>query len=162
MKLQGLFIYGIFESVLREIYDIHTSQPDLTLYLQPYSGSRIKMLRANPPTPNKPTRLYLSVSHDPHKVLYTADIVGWEDKSLLTPRRFQELNSLIKKYQPGEGGLYDKSKMSASGSRNVVHIQYLTKLHDPFSISNLIKISDGKPYSTDKQSSGGWSEVRLV
>lgn len=162
MKLTGLFIYGIFESVLREIYEIHTTQPDLTLYLQPYSGSRIKMLRTNPPTPNNPTRLYLSVSHDPNKVSYTADIVGWEDKSLLYPRRFHKLNSLIEKHQPGEGGLYDKSEMSGSSSRNVIHIQYLTKLHDPFSISNLIKISDGEPYSTNKHSPGGWSEVRLV
>ena len=96
-----------------------------------------------------------SISDDTNTVSYTPDIVGWEEKTILTQQRFQELDRMIRQSQPGEGGLYSNSEMPGGHSLNLIHIQRLIGLNDPFSISNLIKISDGKPYSTNKQSPGG-------
>lgn len=162
MKLQGLFINGIFRSVLDEIQRTHSRQPGQTLYLQPFRGAPIKMLRDNPPTTKNPIRLYASTSDDPATVSYTADIVGWEDKTKLNQTRKCEIEQIIKELQPGEECLYDHSKTPGRPSLNLVHIQRLVELPSPFSVTNLIKISDGKPWSPNKQSPGGWSRVRLV
>ncbi len=162
MTLQGLFIRGIFSSVLEEIWHTHVKQPDRTLYLQPYRGDAIKMLRDNPPTIRNPIRLYVSTSEDPATVSYTADIVGWENKTNLTQARRREIEEVIKSFQPGEEYLYDNSKTPGKPSLNLVHIRGLVKLPSPFSVTNLIKISDDKPWSPDKKSPGGWSRVRLV
>ena len=162
MTLQGLFIRGIFSSVLEEIGRTHLVQPDRTLYLQPYRGDTIRMLRDNPPTIRNPVRLYLSTSEDPATVSYSADIVGWENKLELTRSRKLEIEAIIKSLQPREKCLYDSSKTLGKPSLNLVHIQRLVKLSSPFSVTNLIKISDGKPYSPDREAPGGWSAVRLV
>ena len=162
MNLQGLFINGIFCSVLEEIRRIHLEQPERTLYLQPYSGLAIIMLRDNPPTIRNAVRLYASTSDDPAIVSYTADIVGWENKLELTQSRRRAIEETIKSFQPGEECLYDYSKTPGMPSLNLVHIRGLVKLPSPFSVTNLIKISDGKPWSPNKTSPGGWSRVRLV
>ena len=162
MTLQGLFIRGIFSSVLEEIRRTHLEQPDRTLYLQPYRGDPIKMLRDNPPTMRNPVRLYLSTSEDPATVSYTADIVGWENKLELSQSRKLEIEAIIKSVQPGEKCLYNKSKTPGRPSLNLVHIRRLVKLPSLFGVTNLIKISDGKPYSPDREAPGGWSPVRLV
>ena len=162
MTLQGLFIRGIFSSVLEEIGRTHREQPDRTLYLQPFSGDAIRMLRDNPPTIRNPVRLYVSTAEDPATVSYSADIVGWENKLELTRSRKLEIEATIKSNQPGEKCLYDHSKTPGRPSLNLVHIRRLVKLSSPFSVTNLIKISDDKPYSPLKESPGGWSRVRLV
>ena len=162
MTLQGLFIRGIFSSVLEEIQGTHLELPDQTLYLQPFSGDAIAMLRDTPPTIGSPIRLYVSTSEDPATVSYTADIVGWEDKTRLTQSRRREIEETIHKFQPGEECLYDNSNTPGKPSLNLVHIRRLVELSSPFSVTNLIKLSDGKPYSPKKESPGGWSRVRLV
>ena len=162
MDLQGLFINGIFRGVLEEIKRTHREQPDRTLYLQPYSGLAIVMLRDSPPTIRNPVRLYASTSEDPATVSYTADIVGWENKTNLTQSRRREIEETIKSFQTGEECLYDKSKTPGKPSLNLVHIRGLVELPSPFCVTNLIKISDGKPWSPNKTSPGGWSRVRLV
>ncbi len=162
MTLQGLFIRGIFSSVLEDIRRTHLVQPDRTLYLQPFRGDTIRMLRDNPPTNRNPVRLYLSTSEDPATVSYSADIVGWENKLRLTRSRKLEIEATIKSFQPDEKCLYNHSKTPGKPSLNLVHIQRLVELPSPFSVTNLIKISDGKPYSPYKESPGGWSRVRLV
>lgn len=162
MNLHGLFLYGIFLSVLEEIMCTQSTDPNRTLYLQPYSGDNILMLKNNPPKIQDPIRVYFSTSEFPSFVSFTADIVGWEDKTKLTASRRGMIERDLNEYQPGEGGLYNYSKSPGRPSLNLIHICRLVKLPDPFSILNLIKISDGEPYSPNKTSPGGWSEVRLV
>ena len=162
MSLTGLFLYGIFNSVLEEILLTYSTSPNQTLYLQPYSGDNILMLKNNPPTIQDPVRAYISTSENPSTISYTADIVGWEDKTKLTTFRKRKIEREITKYQPREKCLYDHSKSPGRPSLNLIHIRKLIKLPDPFSVLNLIKVSDGKPYSPNKKSPGKWSEVRLV
>ena len=162
MKLHGLFIRGIYRSVLDEILCTHRTQPDFTLYLQPFDGDPIRMLKDAPPTTKNPIRLYASTSEDPGIVSFTADIVGWEDKTTLSPSKKHRIESTIREYQPREEGLYDQSNAPGKPSLNLVLVQRLIELPSPFCVTNLIKISDGKPYSPKKTSPGGWSRVRLV
>ena len=159
---ETLLIRGIFQTVLNEILNAISNNPNLTLFLQPYSGFAIRILRDDPPSCISSVRLFLSTSDDVNTVSYTADIVGWEDKTQLTCSRRKELLAILHKFQPDEGGLYNHSKDPNNPSLNLVHIQNLTKLDHPFGVENLIKVSDNKPYSRNQQSPGGWSHVRLA
>ena len=120
------------------------------------------MLRDNPPTVEDPVRLYASTTDELSQVSYSADIVGWEDKTKLSRSRTRELNKIIEAFQPGEDNLYDYAKTLGKPSLNLIHIRRLIRLPAPFSVANLIKISDGKSYSTNKTQAGGWSRVRVI
>ena len=159
MREQALFINGIFNTVLDEILEIQSVTPDKTLFLQPYSGSPIVMLRDNPPTIENPITLYASTTDNLATVSYTADIVYWEDKTLLDKSRHDAVDETIRSFQRQEGGLYDTPPESKKPCRNLLSIQRLIKLPSPFTVANLIKISDDKPLSTNHTRSGGWSPV---
>ena len=90
----------------------------------------------------------------------TADIVDWENRLTMNPARRQEIDDIIRQYQPGEDGLYDASATPGSPSLNLLHIRQMTKLEAPFSVAELIKVSDGEPLSTNRSRSGGYSYVR--
>ena len=143
-------------------YSEYTTDPSLTLFLQPYSGDAIKLLRDDPPSSSSPVRLFLSTSDDVNTISYTATIVGWEDKTQLTNNRKQELLSILYEFQPDEEGLYNHSKNPDKPSLNLIHIQDLTKLDHPFGVGSFLKVSDNRPYSRNQRSSGGWSHVRLA
>ena len=159
MREQTLFINGIFRTVLDEILEIQSGTPEKILFLQPYSGLPIVMLRDNPPTIEDPVRLYASTTDDLATVSYTADIVCWEDKTLLDSSRRDAVDRTIKCFQRREGGLYEKSPTTGRPCLNLLSIQRLVKLVSPCSVANLTKISDGKPLSTNRTQSGGWSYV---
>lgn len=159
MREQALFINGIFNTVLDEILEIQSVTPDKTLFLQPYSRSPIVMLRDNPPTIENPVTLYASTTDNLATVSYTADIVCWEDKTLLDKSRPDAVDETIRSFQRQEGGLYDTSPTTGKLCLNLLSIQRLVKLTSPYSVANLIKISDGKPLSTNRTRSGGWSPV---
>lgn len=162
MRAQALFINGIYRSVLEEILRTHSVNAGRTLYLQPFDGRPIVMLRDNPPTVDDPVRLYASTTDELSHVSYSAEIVGWEDKTKLSRLRTREINESIKSFQPGEECLYDHAKTPGKPSLNLIHIRSLVRLPAPFSVANLIKISDGEPFSTKKTQPGGWSPVRVV
>ncbi len=44
----------------------------------------------------------------------------------------------------------------------MLSIRNLQRLEKPFSVTDLIKISDGQPLSTNRERAGGWSYVKLV
>ena len=161
MGTDALFINGIFVTVLNEILKTQFAKPDRILFLQPYSHQAIVMLRDNPPTIEDPVKLYLSTSGELATVSYTAEIVGWEDKTQLTSERRDEVNGIIKSLQPSEGDLYDLPS-GEKPSLNLLSIWRLVRLDSPFSVGNLIKVSDGKPLSTNRSRSGGWSRVRSI
>ena len=58
----ALFINGIYETVLEDISAEQSKDPGLTLFLQPYSGSAIALLRVNVPSPESPVTLYASTT----------------------------------------------------------------------------------------------------
>lgn len=165
MPTLALFINGIFGGVLDEIMKAQANSPGLTLYLQPYSGSPFKMLKNNPPTPEEPVKLYASTSKDLAVVSYTADIIGWEDKTQLSEAHKAEIEAAIRKYQPDEvdgrtgAALFHYAGGGTHPSVNLLCVQSVVKLEAPFSVKELVKRSDGKPLSTNRSRSGGYSYV---
>ena len=159
MREQALFINGIYRNGLDEILETQSVTPDETLFLQPYSASLIAMLRDNPPTIEDPVTLYASTTDDLTTVSYTAYIVKWEDKTQMDRSRRNAVDETIRSFQPTERGLFDTPPESTKPCRNLLSIQRLIKLPSPFTVTNLIKISDDMPLSTNRTRSGGWSPV---
>lgn len=150
----ALFINGIFDSVLADIVAAHSRQPGLTLFLQPFTGSPIVRLRDNMPSPEVPLTLYASTTGDLATISYTADIVGWENKRTINPARRDEVDAVLARYQHTEPGL------EGNAGINLIHVRRMTKLETPFSVGELIKISDGKPLSANRSRAGGFSYIR--
>ena len=135
MRSYDLFINGIYRSVLEEILETQARTPDRTLFLQPFSESPIVRLRDNPPSPEDLVTLYASTTDALSVVSYTAEIVGWEDKRELSKARRNQLNDIIAKYQPEELELFDGR--AGIPNRNLISIQNLVKIGQPFSTSRL-------------------------
>ena len=152
-----LYINGVFESVLTEILAAQEKHPGLTCYLQPHGSSAIKRLEETQPTQESPITLYLSTSTRLDLVAYQATIIGWEDKQKMPDERRALLDKHIIQHQPGEECIYLKS-LKGQDCVNLIHVQNLQKLHAPFSVSNLIKLSDESPYRPRTQA-GGYSYV---
>lgn len=164
----ALFINGIYHNVLEEILEAQKELPDGTFYLQPFTGTTIKMLREKPPSPEAPLTLYASVTGDLNKVAYTAQVVGWEDKTRMTAARRAQVTEALRKYQPGEtgynmeeAGLYNESGTPGKPSINLIHIRRLFKYDPQFSVSRLIKV-DGYALADNRTRGGGWSYVHKL
>ena len=165
----SLFMNGIYHEVLETILESQLAAPEETFYLQPWTGTAIKMLRENTPTLQAPVTLYASVTGDLNKVAYTAEVVGWEDKTRMTVARRAQVTEALIKYQPGEGAtedapasLYNASGTPGSPSINLIHIRRLFKYDPPFSVSRLIKVSDGYSLADNRARGGGWSYVHKL
>ena len=154
-----LFINGIYRNVLEEILETQAGNPDHTLFLQPYSASPVTRLKNKPPSPEDPVTLYASTTDDLTTVSYTAEIIDWEDKTDLSPARRAEVEGILASRQPGEGSLYGEPETGIK-SLNLLSIRRLTKFDSSFSVAELVKLSDGKPLSTNRSRAGGWSYVR--
>ena len=164
----ALFMNGIYSEVLETILESQLTGPEETFYLQPFTGTAIKMLREKTPSPAAPLTLYASVTGDLNKVAYTAQVVGWEDKTRMTERRQEEVTQALRKYQPGEtgynmeeAGLYNESSTPGKPSINLIHIRRLFKYDPPFSVSRLIKV-DGYALADNRTRGGGWSYVHKL
>ena len=165
----ALFMNGIYSQVLEDILKAQEEVPDGTFYLQPWTGTAIKMLRDNTPTPETPITLYASVTGDLNKVAYTAQVVGWEDKTRMSAARRAQVTEALIKHQPGEGAtedapasLYNASGTPGSPSINLIHIRRLFQYDPPFSVSRLTKVSDGYPLADNRTRGGGWSYVHKL
>ena len=163
LKPSALFLNGVYESVLEEILQVQAFLPEQIMFLQPYSGSAIKVLQNDPPSVEHPMRLFLSISSSLNTILYQAEIVGWENKRDLrnlseNEARKQVINHLIAASQPSEVDLYKASKTGDGESVNLIYIRRLQKLNDPFSTSLLRKVRGGEPLRP-RTTSGGWSYV---
>ena len=159
MNKQAFFLNGVYQSVLDQILVALSREPGETFYLQPFSTVAIKDFREHLPTFRNPVRLYASTTDNLPTVSYCADIIGWADKTSLSQSDFAEIDRKIKigRYDPG---LYDfDPPLQGKNMINLLYIKRLIKLTSPFSVSKLTKISDGKPLSTNRTRSGGWSYV---
>src|SRR5947209_11385202 len=106
MRAEALFINGVLRGVLEEILQVQKDLPDHIMYLQPYSGSAIAHLRDEPPSVENPMSLVLSLTDDLATIHYATEIVGWDDKTQLSPAKRDVLNRVIAALQPGEKELY--------------------------------------------------------
>ena len=158
MSLEAIFINGVYLGVLSDIYQVQSLVPEQVLYLQPYSGQRIVELSDNRPSTEVPIRLFLSLTDDLPTVRYTCEIVDWHDKRELTGHKHQIIETVIKAFQPTEDGIYHK--VNETECVNLLSVWRMRELSKPFSVSELEKVSDNQPLSTNRQRSGGWSYVR--
>ncbi len=157
-----LYMNGVYRSVLEEILGVHRHLPNQILYMQPHGRSSISRLRDDPPTIDKPTKMWISTGDDLQHISYTVEIIGWEDKTQMSDDRRKLIESIINLHQPGEGGLYNMSDDPGTSSLNLLHVRRMFKFTEPFSVSRLIKISDGRPLATNRTRGGGHSYVRMA
>jgi 5-methylcytosine-specific restriction enzyme A len=132
------------------------------MFLQPYARDAIVRLRDSPPSLVDPVELYLSTTDDLSTVRYSAEIVGWEDKSQIPDGRRRVITRLIYVLQPTEAGLYNNSGDGSGQSTNLLHIRRLRRVAQPFGVEKMTKTSDRTPVSPNRSTSGGWSYVDRV
>lgn len=154
----ALFINGIYDAVLTDILAAQAAQGGGESFLQPYKGSVISMLRANPPTPASPVRLYISTTENLSKICYTAEIVKWEDKRHLSEERRQTVLRYLETYQAKECGLFRGTELGEGKAVNLITIRNLRLLSNCPLTNVLTKKSDGLPLKA-RTRAGGWSEV---
>ena len=156
-----LYMNGVYRSVLEEILGVHKHLPDQILYMQPHGSGQITRLRDDPPPIDNPTKMWISTGDDLQHVSYAVEIVGWEEGTQMSSQRHQLIESIINLLQPDEGGLYNLVDDPNASSVNLLHVRRLFKFTDPFSVSRLVKISDGKPLAMNRTRGGGHSYVRV-
>ena len=61
-----LYMNGVYRWVLEEILTVHRHLPDQILYMQPHGSGQITKLRDDPPTIDKPTKMWISTGDDLH------------------------------------------------------------------------------------------------
>lgn len=164
MTDEVLFLNGVYESVLKGIIRAQKKAgPDEVFYLQPYKRQAIAKFRKDPPTILSPTILYLSVTDNLPTVSYCAKIVDWKDKRCLDGPERERICGEIMRWGYDGSGLYGIDFCEPQKSMvNLLCIQELVRLESPFSVSCLIKTSDGEPLSDKRKTSGGWSYVECL
>lgn len=159
---KALLLNGVYEYVLIEILRAQDKSENLKCYLQPYTTEKIKLLAEETPSLENPITLYISTTATFNYISYIAKITSWADKRDLKDAQYETLNSYIKKYQPGEKEAYpyssDKQKAKNKKCVNLIGINSLKQLINPFSITNLKKCSDNE-YCKIRGRSGGHSVV---
>jgi hypothetical protein len=159
MRDYALFLNGVFETVMQEILRIQEPLPDCVLYLQPYARDRIVRLAEEPPSLVDPVQLFISTTDHLAQVQYVCEIVGWEDKREMHQSRIDQLSEKLRKYQPGEEGVYGLDEPGKGPMVNLLHVRRMHELNSSFSVGLLRNIKDGQPLSTDRTRAGGWVYV---
>lgn len=159
---EAIFLNGVYGTVLEDILKIQKELPEHIMFLQPYAKSPIVRLRDEPPSINDSVQLYLSTTDDLPTVAYSAEIVGWDDKTEMSDDKRRVISRLIFTLQPTEDGLYDASGDGSGTSTNLLHVRRMVRLEHGFSVMKLIKTSDQTPVSPNRSTAGGWSYVRRV
>jgi hypothetical protein len=159
MRSTALFLNGVYDNVLQDILGIQAHLPEQILYLQPYSGGRIKDLADDPPSIEDPVRLFASITDDLAVVHYTAEIVGWDDKRELGEAKLEVLERVIYPLQPTESGVYGKTESGDWECVNLLYVRRLRQLSKPFSVAELVNARSGGPLSTNRSQAGGWVYV---
>jgi hypothetical protein len=161
MKDEGIFINGVFETVVDEILAVQAHLPEQVLYLQPYKGQRIVRLAENSPSVENPVQLFLSLTDDLPRVHYTCEIVGWDDKRQLVGQKRNIIEKVINTFQPNEGGVY-MQRADDTECVNLLHVWRMKQLSKPFSVAEFLNVKDGLPISTNRSTSGGWVYLAAI
>lgn len=152
MRETALFMNGNYEGNLQTIADVHAVLPEQIMFIQPHGRGRIVYLRDNPPTEADPVTMYISISTDMNTVHFTAEVVGWDDKTKLSPQKHERIDEVIKTKQAPEPGLFE-------GGVNLIHVRRLVRVESPFDVAKLVKIRNKEPLK-HKSRSGGFSYVK--
>ena len=152
MRKRALYMNGNYEDNLQRIAAVQAECPEQILFIQPHGSRYIAYLRDNPPTEEDPVTVYISISTDMNKVHFTAEVVGWDDKTKLSPQRRAVIDEVIKTKQAPEPGVYDVGV-------NLIHIRRLVRVASPFDVAKLVKTSSDEPLK-HKSRSGGFSYVK--
>ena len=88
-------------------------------------------------------------------VRYTAEIVGWQNKTTLPEMKVNVVSRLLWTLQPQEGGLYHVGGGEKAQSTNLLYVWRMAELQIPFSVAELILTSTGAPHSPDRTTAGG-------
>jgi len=161
---QALFLNGVFEEVLEEIKEAQNNNHNLICFLQPYSGKIIKLLEQNNFEANTSIPFYISTTTNLNTIIYTAKIVGWENKREIVNQKekLALYDVQIKRTQPIQESIYFFSdREETKECVNLIFVKNLKKLDIPFSTSNLTKISDNTPL-LPRSRSGNWSYVEII
>lgn len=158
MRNYALFINGVYEEVLQDIVTVQEQLPEQILFLQPHSKDRIVWLADNPPSVNDSVRVFMSLTTDLPTVHFTGELVGWYDKDALTEDELMVMNRIIYIFQQTEPGIY--LALNNKPIKNLLLVWRLRRLSQPFSVEELIKISDVFPVSPDRTTAGGYSYVK--
>src|SRR6185503_10836174 len=127
------FMNGVYREVLDDIRRVQEYLPDQILYLQPYAGELIAQLAKHPPSTEEPVRMFISLTTELNKIHYTCEIVGWDDKTVLTGRKRELISDIIAKYEPTErGGIYLQGHEGGSECVNLLHVRRMQRLALPF------------------------------
>ena len=154
MREKALFMSGNYKDNLQKIADVQAEDPEQVLFIQPHGNRRIAYLRDNPPTVDDPVTMYCSISKEMNQVHFVGEVVGWDDKTTISPQKRAEIDEIITTKQAPEPGVYDVGV-------NLIHVRRLVRVDPPFSVAQLVKISDKKPLSTKKWTAG-FSYVRRL
>lgn len=153
----ALFINGIYDAVLADILAAQDAgEPES--FLQPYSGSIVRMLKEKSPSSESPVRLYVSTTEKLSNICYTAEIIGWEDKRQLSESRRQKVLRYLERFQPKECDLFRGDELGEGKAVNLITVRNLRSLETLPPTGFLIKQSDGLPLKK-RTRAGGWSEV---
>ena len=156
----ALYLNGVYQAVLEEIFSIQSENPDFVCYLQPYKAEKIVRFANEPPTESNPITLYVSITTALSEVRYMAEIVGWENKLEIEEDRLQELNQHIATYQPGETEIYLYND-NGEPCTNLIAIRKLKRCNTPIHVSSFVKISNKEPLK-ERTRAGNWSYVKPV
>lgn len=160
IRNDALFLNGVYEVVLEEILRLQDPLPEQILYLQPYSGQRMRLLKENPPTVDVPMQLLISTTQDLGNIIFAGEVVGWMDKSeLIVPVRLA-INRVISALQPGEGSLYPQVR--GVDCANLLLVRRLRRLTKPHAVETLKLRSKGRMIAGKRSTAGGWAYVEPV
>ena len=154
MREKALFMSGNYKDNLQKIADVQAEDPEQVLFIQPHGNRRIAYLRNNPPSVDDPVTMYCSTSKEKNVVHFTGEVVGWDDKTTISPQKREVIDKVIKTLQAPEPGVYDVGC-------NLIHIRRLVRVESPFSVDKLVKVSDDEPLSPNKWTAG-FSYVYLL
>lgn len=154
----ALFLNGVYDGVLQEIITAQARRRARGYYLQPYRGATIRLLKEQKPSETHPIQLLISTTANLNNVSYVAEVIRWEDKRKIPKSRREEISRFIRKHQPEEKELYLKVKETECV--NLIRVRNLRELEDAFSVTYLIKESDGTALKR-RTRAGGWSHVKV-
>ena len=150
----GILINGVQRDILEEIAMAQTGAPDLLLYLQPHSGSRIKELAKHfKSSSGRSIPLLLTTSDSINEVAYSCRITNWRDKTQLTPAEHNSIDATIREHQPSESeGLFGRAAIQSDTEPiNLLEVKNMVRVQG-FSITQLTRRSGG---SLRERSRGG-------
>lgn len=154
---KALFLNGVYESVLEEILISQKKFGMEINYLQPYATQNIGLLKEENPSAKEPITVYISTTVKLNNICYTAEIVAWDDKTLLDNKTIENLNKHIIRFQPGEEKLHLINDRGEE-YKNLISVRNLKPMLNLYSVSILRKISDDTPLKTRTQA-GKWAYV---